>query len=136
MRRFWLIATLILLWSLAGLFAWYSQSHANLAELAKSDPDSARAFGTMPRWAWAAYALATWAGVAGAVALLARSRHAAALFMLSLLGVVAQFGWSFLGSGILAAKGPGAAVFPIVIALIAVAEIVWSRRQVAAGNLR
>ncbi|MDE2404224.1 MAG: sugar transporter [Sphingomonadales bacterium] len=136
MRRFWIVATFILLWSIAGVAAWYAQSHADLAALSRTDPVAARAFAAMPGWAWAAYFIATWSALAGAVALFARSRHATTCFALSLAGVVVQFGWSFLATDVLASKGPGAAVFPAVIALIALAELVWSRRLTAAGTLR
>jgi len=135
-RRFWIIAALILLWNLAGVFAWYSQSHADLAAMASTDPVTARIWQAMPGWAWAAYAIATWAGTAGAIALLARRRFAAHFFVLSLAGVIAQFGWTFLGTDILATKGASTTLFPAVIAAIALAEIAWSCRQSAAGNLR
>jgi len=136
MRRFWIIAALIVLWNLAGDAAWFAQSHADLDAMAKADPVTARIWQAMPGWAWAAYAIATWSGTLGALALLARSRFAPTLFALSLAGIVVQFGWSFLGSDLLSAKGPATAIFPAFIALVAIAEIVWSRRQVAAGVLR
>ena len=136
MRGFWIIAIVALLWNLAGDFAWYSQSHADLAAMAKTDPVTARIWQAMPGWAWAAYAVATWSGTAGAIALLARHRFAVPLFALSLLCVIIQFGWSFLGTDLLATKGPTTLVFPALIALIALAETLWSRRQVAAGVLR
>lgn len=136
MRRYWMIAAAALLWNLAGDAAWYAQANADLVAMARTDPVSARIWQAMPQWAWNAYATATLTGTAGALALLARSRVAPVFFAISLCGVVVQFGWTFLASDLLAVKGPGTAIFPAVIALIALAEIWWSRRQVAAGVLR
>jgi hypothetical protein len=83
----------------------------------------------MPGWAWAAYALAVWAGTLGALALLMRRRWAVTLFALSLAGVVVQFGWTFLGTDIVARKGAVTAAFPMVIALIGTFQLWWAKRQ-------
>ena len=136
MRRYWSVAILSLAWNVSGDMAWYSQSHADLVTMAGVDPVSAQVWQAMPRWAWAAYALAVWSGTAGALALLARRRLAEPLFAMSFVAVIAQFGWTFLGSNLLAAKGPWTLAFPAVIALIALAETLWSRHQAAAGTLR
>ena len=48
--------------------------------------------------------------LAGAIALWRRSRHALPLYVLSLVGVVIQFGFVFAGTGLLAHKGAAATV--------------------------
>ena len=136
MRKFWIVAILAVLWNLTGDFAWFSQSHADLVAMRKVDPVTAEIWQAMPGWVWAAYAVAVWSGTAGALTLLVRSRFATLLFALSFVAVLVQFGWSFLGSDLLAAKGPATLLFPAVIALIALAETLWSRRQTMAGVLR
>ena len=45
----------------------------------------------MPVWMWAAYAVAVWIGLAGAIMLLLRKRIAVPLLAVSLLAVVVQF---------------------------------------------
>lgn len=129
MRRFRIVAIGLLLWNLLGVMAWYTQSHADLAAMARTDPVTAQIWRAMPGWAWGAYALAVWAGTLGAVALLMQRRWAIVLFALSLAGVVAQFGWTFLGTDIIARKGPATAVFPAVIALIGIFQLWWAKRQ-------
>lgn len=135
-RSFWIVAVLFLLWNVAGDAAYLMQATQDLDVLAQSDPVGAEAFRTMPVWAWSAYAIAVWGGTAGAVAVLLRRRIAIPLFALSLAAVLVQFGWTFAGTNLIAKKGLGAALFPLLIAAIALVEIAWARRQAAAGLLR
>ena len=97
-RNFWIVAGLLLVWSLIGDAAYLAQVTADLGELAKTDPDTARAFATMPEWAWSAYAIAVWVATLGGIALLMRRRMAVPLYAVSLAAVLVQFGWSFFGS--------------------------------------
>jgi len=136
-RSFIVIAILLLLWNLLGVAAFVMQYHADLTELAKTDPVTADAFARMPGWAWGAYALAVGAGLIGAILLLARKALAAPLFLLSLIAVIVQFGYTFLDTNLIAQKGAAATVpFPAFIVAVAVAQLLYSRSQVAKRVLR
>jgi hypothetical protein len=136
MKGFWIVATGLLLWNLMGAGAYLMQATADLDALAQTDPDTAAAFAAMPGWAWAAYAIAVWVGTAGALALLLRRRIAWLLFAISLAGVIVQFGWSFLGYGLIAKKDATTVIFPLIIAAIAAFSIWFSRARAADGTLR
>ncbi|WP_443477762.1 sugar transporter [Novosphingobium aerophilum] len=136
MRKFWIIAILILLWNLAGDVAYLVQASADPGEIARQDPVQAQAFREMPGWAWTAYAVAVASGTIGSVMLLSRRGWAWMLFALSFVAVVIQFGWSFLGFDMLGAKGPASAIFPLLIAGIALASTIYARRKRADGTLR
>ncbi|WP_404481925.1 sugar transporter [Novosphingobium sp. BL-52-GroH] len=136
MRRFWIIATAILLWNLIGDAAYLMQATADLDAIAGTDPVTAAALHSMPAWAWAAYAVAVGGGTLGAVLLLMRRKAAWALFALSLAGVVVLFGWSFLGFDMVAAKGWSSAIFPAVIFAIALASLLYARAKAADGMLQ
>ncbi|ANI78941.1 MULTISPECIES: sugar transporter [Sphingobium] len=135
-RSFAIFALGLLIWNLIGVAAFILQYTADLAALAKSDPYTARIFAGMPGWAWAAYAVAVGAGTLGATMLLMRKRVAVPLFALSVIGVVVQFGYSFLGTDLLAVKGAGAAAFPAVILVIAVGQLLYAQGLQAKGVLR
>ena len=77
-RSFWIVASLLLVWALFGDAAYLSQVTADPTELAKTDPTTAKAFATMPEWAWSAYAIAVWVGTLAAIALLVRRRDCSA----------------------------------------------------------
>ena len=135
-RMFWIVSALLLVWNLMGLAAYYMQANMDLAVLARTDPYQARLFAEMPQWAWWAYGIAVGAGLLGALGLLLRRRWAALAFIVSLAGVVAQFGYSFLGTDLLAVRGVSAAVVPLFIAALAVVEIWFARREAAKEVLR
>lgn len=135
-RYFIVIAIVLLLWNLMGLAAFAMQYTADLTELAKSDPVTAQAFAAMPAWVWIAYTIAVGAGTLGAVLLLMKKAAAASLFLLSLIAVVVQFGYTFLGTDLLALKGPAVLAFPAFIVVMAVVQLLYARHLVGKAVLR
>ena len=135
-RYFIVIAIVLLLWNLMGLAAFAMQYTADLTELAKSDPVTAQAFAAMPAWVWIAYTIAVGAGTLGAVLLLMKKAAAASLFLLSLIAVVVQFGYTFLGTDLLALKGPSVIAFPAFIVVMAVVQLLYARHLVGKAMLR
>ena len=135
-RYFIVIAIVLLLWNLMGLAAFAMQYTADLTELAKSDPVTAQAFAAMPAWVWIAYTIAVGAGTLGAVLLLMKKATAASLFLLSLIAVVVQFGYTFLGTDLLALKGPSVIAFPAFIVVMAIIQLLYARNLVGKGVLR
>ena len=134
-KSYWIISAALLLWNSMGVVAYIMQGTMDLAELAKTDPYQAKAFLEMPPWAWGAYAIAVFAGTGGAIGLLLRRRWSRALFALSLVGVVLQFGRVFLMTDILAYKGWSATIFPAVILVIALFQLWYARKQAEAGRV-
>lgn len=127
-------AILFLLWGLMGIGAFLAQYTADLAPLAKSDPYQARIWSNMPLWAWLAYAIAVACGLGAAICLLLRRKLAVVLALLSLVAVLIQFAYTFFLTDVLAVRGPGAAAFPLLIILLAIAQLwlarSWSKRGV------
>lgn len=135
-RSFTITAIALLTWNLIGIIAFISQCSADLAALAKNDPYTARIFAQMPAWIWAAYGMAVGAGTLGATLLLLRKALAVLPFALSVIGIVVQFSYGFLGTDLLLVKGPTTLIFPAVILLIAVAQLLYAGRLSAKGQLR
>lgn len=135
-RSFRAIGIILLLWNLMGAIAFILQYSADLDQLAKTDPYTARIFAAMPVWVWAAYAIAVGAGSLGAIMLLLRKAAAAPLFLISIVGVIVQFGYSFIHTDLLAVKGFTAAIFPAVILVIAIFQWRYASTQLAKRILR
>ncbi|MBV2147870.1 sugar transporter [Sphingobium sp. AS12] len=135
-RYFTIIAIILLLWNLMGLAAFAMQYTADLTELAKTDPTTAQAFAAMPPWVWIAYAIAVGAGTLGAIALLMKKAAAASLFLISVIAVIVQFGYTFLGTDLLAVKGAVVIAFPAFIVVIAIVQLLYARNLVGKGVLR
>jgi hypothetical protein len=121
---YWAVAGLALLWNGFGCFMYVTQVGMDPAEMARLPQVQQEVWRAMPGWAVGAYAVAVWAGLLGALGLLLRRTWARLAFAASLLGVIVQFGWTFLGSPILDRMGPSAAAFPAFI-LIVVAALLW-----------
>ena len=120
---FKIVAVVAILWGVAGLYACFSQLTLTPAAMAALPVAQREAFGAMPGWAKIAYQVAVISGFVGGILLLMRHRQAQLAFVASLLGVIVQFGWSFLVFGGLAKWGPSAAIFPAFLAAVCVAEI-------------
>lgn len=135
-RYFFVVAVLFLLWNLMGDAAYLTQVTANLSELARTDAYQARLFSLMPTWAWAAYAIAVWVGTLATVMLLLKRAIAVPLYAISLIAVVAQFGHTFLGTDILAVKGPVSAAFPAFIIVMGIVQLAFAWSMTRKGVLK
>jgi hypothetical protein len=133
---FWIVAVAALLWAAAGCYAYLTEISMDAADLAKLPPAQAETWRAMPIWAKSAYAVAVWAGLAGAIALLMRQRWARELYGLSLVGVLVQFGWAFLGTDTLRSLGLAAAAFPALIIVLGAAMFWFAGWATRRGWLR
>ena len=133
---FWLVAILFLLWGLAGGFACYMQLTMTPEDLAKLPATQQDAWAAMTPLPKIAYVVAVSAGLLGAILLLMRSALARLLFMLSLIGVVIQFGWFFGPYAGLQKLGASSAAFPAFIVAMALIEIWFTGFCAKRGWLR
>lgn len=118
---FWVVSGILLLWGIAGCGALYGHIvyGPNMGET-QWERDY---FASLPGWFNYDYALAVGGGLLGSAAMLARSRFAKLLYILSLIGVVIQFGYVFGATDLVAHKGMMTTIFPAVIFAIAVFQI-------------
>ena len=84
------VAILALLWNLLGASAYLMDVTISPEAVAKMGDAEQAMYASRPVWFVAAYASAVWFGVAGSLAMLLRKRWAQPLFVLSLLGLIAQ----------------------------------------------
>ncbi|MDP5279102.1 hypothetical protein Q9Q95_09215 [Sphingomonas sp. DG1-23] len=121
---FVVVAAVLVIWGLLGCVAFYM--HVTLGpamDPAATDWDRAY-YAALPGWFTPVYAAAVGGGLLGAIALLLRSKLALPLFLVSLIAVIVQFGYVFLGTDMLAHKGAGPTVpFPLFIAAVAAFQI-------------
>ena len=89
-RWFTPVAILALLWNLLGASAYLMDVTMSPEAVAKMGEAERAMYASRPAWFVVAYASAVWFGVAGSLGLLLRKRWATPLFLLSLLGLIAQ----------------------------------------------
>lgn len=86
---FWIVAVLSLLWNLFGCYDYLMSKLSPESYFAANgmNAESAAYMAALPAWLTAFWALGVWGSLVGSLLLLARSRHAVAAFVLSLLGL-------------------------------------------------
>ena len=133
---FWVIAVVLLLWNFTGLMFYYGQVTMTPETLAANFSVAEREFmSQIPVWATAAYATAVTAGVIGAVLLLLRQAWALPVFILSFVGVLIQDFDAFVLSDAISVWGSSALALPVVVIVICVFEIWYSRSAKVKGWL-
>lgn len=135
-RPAWFItlAVILLLWAIAGVASFGAHVFVGEKMAAEQGAWDLAYYRALPAWFVWDYALATLAALAGAVALLLRARQALSFYVLSLLGVVVQFGFVFGGTDLLAHKGAAATLpFPLFIAAMGAVQIAVARLAARRG---
>ncbi|MEW2919822.1 hypothetical protein AB1A65_00015 [Muricauda sp. ANG21] len=133
---FWIMSVIALLWNLMGVFNYLNQAFNQVAILESFDQAQREAFEGIPAWATAAFAIAVFAGLAGSIGLLLRKKWARPLFVISLIAAVAQFiHWLFV-SGAVEAFGPSTYAMPIIVVIIGLYLIFFSKQGIQKGWLQ
>lgn len=128
-----IVAVVLLLWNLLGAFACIQQFRLGADAMGPATDYDRQLYASMPGWYNWCFAFAEATGVAGAVALLLRRKVAVPLFILSLIGVVVQFGYLFATTDIIARKGVWTTYFPLFIAATCIVQVWLARRAHRAG---
>ena len=128
---FWIVSILALLWNLAGVMAYIGQAYMSAEDLAALSEAERKLFETQPAWVTGAFAIAVWGGALGCIFLLMRKRWAKPVFVISLIGIIAQMGYNFFISNNFEVYGPGAMIMPIMVLLVGVGLILFSNKAIA-----
>lgn len=134
---FWILGIIFLLWNLMGCGIYLMDtmmSDAAYVEAYGAEMAAAREF--YPTWATGAYAIAVWGGLVAAILFLLKKRLSVSLFVLSLLAAVICFIPNFTNETLRAAGGSTFWVMPVIVVLIGIFEVWFSRLQRAKGVLR
>ena len=134
----WIVGVLALLWNGYGAYD-YTMSHIGGLEFFESvglDAAAYEWFLAMPAWAVGAWAIAVWVSLLGAILLLARSRHAASAFVVSLAAALVSFAYQFTSDRPASMDGGAAMIMPVVILAAIVLQWYYARRMTATGVLR
>lgn len=135
-KLFWILAVIFVLWGLIGCSMY-------VLEMTMSDEAYAEAFGAdlaavrdlYPTWALAGYATAVWSGLLAAVLFLLKKRLSVLIFIISLIAAIIGFIPTFTNSVLQDAAGSSFWVMPLVVVIIGIIEILYSRKQAAIGVL-
>ena len=133
---FRVVAIVALLWNLFGLFSFYVHFTASPDVIATWPDVQQQIEAVTPRWIFVAFAVATIGGVLGSLGLLLGKRWAEPVLLLSLLGILVQFGAYYLLTPTWALTGMAGAALPLCIAVVGLLLWSFARKAVARDWLR
>jgi hypothetical protein len=126
------VAIVALLWNLMGCVALISDLSLTPSDIAKLSVAEQAMYAARPAWAVGATGLGVIAGALGCVGLLLGKRWSLPLFVVSLLGVIAQDVFMFGGS---APIDSTAVILQGMVLVIAVALVLLARKAIGKGWL-
>ena len=132
---FWVVAVLALLWNLVGLLSFYTHFTAGPDAIATWPEAQQQIVAATPGWIFVPFAIATIGGVLGSLGLLLGKRWAEHVLLLSLLGILVQFGSIYAITPTWALTGMGGAGLPLGIAVIGVLLWWFAGKAVSRGWL-
>ena len=130
---YWVVSILALVWNLMGVYAYLNQAYASddvLSEIANAAKDIVD---PTPAWVTAAFAIAVFGGALGSVLLLLRKSLAATMFIVSLLGVIAQNTYYAFFSNQDMDAGPGGLSMVIMVIAFAIGLVFFSKKAKSSG---
>ncbi len=132
----WVVGIVALLWNAMGAMDYVMTQTRNEQYMGQFTPELLEYFYGFPAWVVAAWAIAVWGGVLGAILLLLRNRLAVPVFLVSLLAMVLTTIYQYvLSNGLEVVGDPFSLAFTAVIFLIAVALFFYARAMQKRGGL-
>ena len=136
-KHLYVVGVVALLWNAIGAFDYLMTQTRNATYMGAFSPEQLEYFYNFPTWMVAAWALAVWGGVAGAILLLLRRQLAVQVFLVSLAAMVMTMLYSYLlSNGMELFGSPAAHAFNAMIFAVAVGAFVYSVKMKEQGVLR
>ena len=134
----WIVGVLSLIWSCVGANDYYQSQTGNMAYfqavgMGQAEIDWVHGF---PAWAVSIWAIGVWVGLAGSILLLLRMRYAFHAFVISLAALVITTIYQFATPHPASLDTTFGYGVTAVVWLIAIALVLYTRRQAANGVLR
>ena len=132
----WIVGILALLWNCVGAFDYLATQLRYEPYMSQFTQPQLDYFYGFPAWAVAGWALGVWGAFFGSIALLLRKRWAVWLYGISLLGLAISSLYNVVLTNGMELMGSGAAVFTVVIWVIALAQFFYAQAMAKRGVLR
>jgi len=133
---FWIVAVVSLLWYLMDTSAFAMRLSLTDDIIATMPENQQHLYRNMPVWVNAVFGIEAVGGLLGSLALLVRRKSALPLFVMSILGVIAQTSHIWFNSDAVSTMGAPAIVMPLVAIIIGALMILLTKSANAKGWLR
>lgn len=132
---FYVIASIFLIWNIFGAVLFITDFTKSPEDIAAMEEWMQPMYLESPWWSWAGYGVATIGGLIAAIALLLRSRYAFILFVISMFGILVNDYYTFGVSDMMTDLGPWVFFMPILVVVIEIIEIVYTKVMIKRGVL-
>ena len=126
-RHLWVVGIVALLWNLMGAVDYVMSKTKNETYMAQYTQEQLDFFYGFPAWLVAFWATAVWGGVVGAVLLLLRKKLAAPVLLVSFLCMVVTTIHNYGFAGAADVVGGTGLLFIVVIFIVALFLVIYSR---------
>ena len=134
---FWIIAVLALIWNIMGVIAYLTSVY--MVDMAKETmtPEQIELMEATPAWVTGVFAVATFAGFLGALAMVLKRKLAVPLFGISLIAVLIQNGYAWFATNSAEVYGTVQGyVMPLLVIVISIFLYWYSKGSAAKGWLK
>ena len=132
---FWIIGVASLIWNGLGVMQYLTLAYIT-DDMKAALPEAERAlYENIPAWVTAAFAIAVFGGLLGSIFLLMRKKVAKTAFLISLIAIIVQMSYNLFMSKAAEVYGPGGMVMPIMVIIIGVFLLLYSKRSTEKGWL-
>ncbi len=135
-RSFLVTSIIALVWNVIGIFTYLASVMLSEEALATLPEAEQALYASTPALITAAYAIAVFGGTLACIGLLMKKAWAVPVFIVSLVGIIIQMGHGIFLTDLIATMGMGAVVGPLIITLVAVYLVWYSKDAQAKGWLK
>ena len=109
-----------------GLLAFVAQMSITEEMMAALPEAQQELYKNIPSWVIACFAAAVFGGVIGCILLLIRTKLAIPVLVISMIGVLGQYGHMFFMTNTMEVMGAGAMILPAIVVLISIALVPYA----------
>ncbi len=121
---FWIVFGILLVWNLLGVMAFVMQMAITPEQISAMPVEEQQLYAELPVWVTIAFACAVFGGSLGCALGLLKKALAKTVLIISLVGVLVQMSHTFFISDAWEIYGPGSAIMPAMVVVIAI-FLVW-----------
>ncbi len=134
-KHLWIVGIVALLWNCMGAFDYLATQLKLESYMGGFTQEQLDYFYGIPAWAVAGWAIAVWIGLVGAAGLLLRRKWSAMAFAISLAGLALSSIYTLGLSNGLEIMGSAGTVMTVLIWVVSIFLVWYSRQQTKAGVL-
>lgn len=135
-KWFWVVSGIALLWFLMDSMIFFMRITMTDEAISAMPEVQQQLHRDFPGWVNLVFACEVFGGILGAIALLLKKKWALPLFIVSMLGVLAQTSYLWLLSDVIEVMGKMAIVMPMVAIVIGACLIFFARSAISKSWLR